>query len=618
MQELKNWKGNFEDVSGSGSALQFDYAFNPSTILNVELREVLATPRKVPRQLREEIAGILIYEFFSGKEYEIKDDKLFMGKFGVFYPLFLNIRNMEGWTEIKALARTNSMAGVFILKTLLGELFSLLDEYEEKESEFSRKSPKNLEKALTALRRLINETYAVWEKKRFQKMEENFHWQERLDTWGQQKIEENNQEKNHKNNQENSQENNQENSQENNQEKARKTIRKTARKTIRKTIRQNSQENLLTSPDVQNRESSGQQSEKAAGSEKLALMTQEFMFSEKAGEILDSTVGEKIAAKIEELIPILEENLEMLDILSMLFPGKMWGQSLRSLHREYFGDLEKYAAAFRKSSEIREILEQIGRIELEYGSKKLNLSPYSKSEVHNVTFSGDIQTLLPIEAVKLKNPILKLKFYADMLEGKLLTYQLRGDNWNSDTAGKRRKGPVVALVDTSASMRGIPETLAKAVMLAITTRMLKEGRDVKVILFSSKWQTFEIELTNKKRMGQEFLEFLKYTFGGGTDFNTALRAGLKAMKGEKAFEGADILFLTDGASELSEVPLIREWKEIKNERKARIFSLIIGNYDACGLDQVSDHTYIIRDAGNWEVRESPSSFVKAISRPFRF
>jgi len=63
MQELKHRKENFEGISGSGSALQFDHAFNPSTILNDELREVLATPRKMPRQLREEIAGILIYEF---------------------------------------------------------------------------------------------------------------------------------------------------------------------------------------------------------------------------------------------------------------------------------------------------------------------------------------------------------------------------------------------------------------------------------------------------------------------------------------------------------------------------------------------------------------------------
>jgi len=586
MQELKNWKENFEDISGSGSALPFDHAFNPSTILNVELREVLATPRKMPRQLREEIAGIFIYELFSGKEYEIKDEKLFMGKFGVFYPLFLNIRNLEGWTEIKTLAGTNSMAGVFILRSLLDELFSLLDDCEKIESEFSKKFPKNLEKTLTALKKLINETYAIWEKKRLQAweekglqgMKEKTERQEKPDAaWEKQRTEEKDQENNLKN-----------------------------------------QENFLKDPDYETRENPDQQSEKMAGSEKLASMTREFMFSEKAGETLDSTVGEKIAAKIGELIPILEENLEMLEILSMLFPGRMWDYSLRSLHREYFGNLEKYAAVLRNNSDLREIVELVGRIELEYGSKKLNLSPYSKSEVHTVTFSGDIQTLLPIEAVKLKNPILKLKFYADMLEGKLLTYQLRGKNWNSDAAGKKRKGPVIALVDTSASMRGSPEITAKAVLLAITKRMLKEGRDVKVILFSSKWQTFEIELTDKKRMGQEFLEFLKYTFGGGTDFNTALHAGLKTMKGEKAFEGADILFLTDGVSELSEIPLIREWKEIKTERKARIFSLIIGNSDAGGLEQVSDHIYIIRDAGNWEVRESPASFVKAISRIVRF
>ncbi len=72
-------------------------------------------------------------------------------------------------------------------------------------------------------------------------------------------------------------------------------------------------------------------------------------------------------------------------------------------------------------------------------------------------------------------------------------------------------------MDTSASMRGAPpELLAKAVVLAIARKMLRESRDVKVILFSSKWQTVEIELTDKKRMGgKEFLEFLKYTFGGG-------------------------------------------------------------------------------------------------------
>ena len=570
MQELKSRKEKSEDVPGSGSSLSFNCAFNPSAILNIELREILATPRRVPRQLREEIAEILIYELFSEKGYEIKDEKLFTGKFGAFYPILLSLRNFTVWAEIKALAEANSMAGVFILRTLLEELFTLLDDCEKIEPELSKKFPKSLEKSIKALKDLISETKAIWEKNRLQRMEKNSQGQEKQDMPQKQGIE------------------------------------------------KKSQENFLKGSEGDVGKNPDQQPGTTAESEKLVSMTQEFMSSEKAGEILDSAIGEKIAAKIEELIPALEDHLEMLEILSMLFPGRMWDHSLQALHREYFGNLEKYAAMLRKNSDLHEILEQVGRIELEYGSKKLNLSPYSKSEVHSVTFSGNIQTLLPVEAVKLRNPLLKLKFYADMLEGKLLTYQLRGENWNSDTSGKKRKGPVVALVDTSASMRGSPEILAKSVLLAVTKRMLKEGRDVKVILFSSKWQTFEIELTDKKRMGHEFLEFLKFTFGGGTDFNTALRAGLKAMKNEKAFEGADLLFLTDGASELSERPLIREWNEIKAERKARIFSLIIGNYDAGGLEQVSDHTYLIRNTENWEVGESPASFVKAISKPFRF
>ncbi|KKG14947.1 hypothetical protein EO98_12150 [Methanosarcina sp. 2.H.T.1A.6] len=580
MQNLKSSRRDFEDLSGSKRALSFDQAFNPSTILNIELREFLATPRKVPHGLREEIAEVLIYELLSGKDYEIKDEKRFMEKFGVFYPIFLSMRNQQAWEEIKTLAGTNRMAGIFILKSLLEELFTLLDDYKKVEPDLLRKSQKGLEKSLKALKELIIETQAVWERSRLEKAESPKYsdWQRNANELPDRKRE-------GKNNQET-------------EENKGNYLRNAGNR-------------------ADDNQDHAQEPENTAASERLASITREFMFNEKAGKAIDSVIGEKIAAKLEELIPALKDHLEMLEILSMLFPGRMWDYSLQALHREYFENLEKYAAILRKSYDLNEILEQVGRIELEYGSKKLQLSPHSKSEVHSITFSGEIRTLLPIEAVKLKSPVLKLKFYADMLEEKLLTYQLRGKNWNSNSAGKKRKGPVVALVDTSASMRGAPEILAKAVVLAIARRMLRENRGVKVILFSSKWQTVEIGLTDKKRMGKEFLEFLKYTFGGGTDFNTALRAGLKAVKEEKTFQGADLLFLTDGASELSEKPLIREWNEIKVERKARIFSLIIGNYDAGGLDQVSDHTYIIPDAGNWQVEESPARFIKAISRPVR-
>lgn len=550
MQKQKNENKILETTSG--------ICFSNS-ILNSELRDFLAVPRKIPRPLREEIAELLSYEIFSGKNYEIKDENLFIEKFGVFYPLFLEIRNFEIWEDIKVLAGTNRMAGVFVLKNLLEEVFTFIGEYEKIEPDLEKKLQINLKKTLQNLKMLIEETLFSWEnvslkKQATSKIQESFE--------------------------------------------------------IQKVSESQKASKIQKYPEIQEYQDSGFQS-----SEKLVSMTLEFMADENALQAFDSIIGERIAAKLEAFISALESHLDLLEILSLLFPGRNWDYSLEALHREYFGNLEKYAGLLRKNSEFRKILEQVGRIELESGSKKLTLSPYSKNEVHEVTFSGDIQAMLPAEVVKLKSPLLKQKFYADLLEGKLLSYQLRGRNWNSNKSGNKRRGPVIALVDTSASMRGRPETLAKAVVLAAARKMISEGRDVKVILFSSKWQTLEIDLTDKKRMGMEFLDFLRYSFGGGTDFNTALRAGLKALKEDRDFQGADLLFITDGFSEISEKPLLREWNTIKVERKARIFSLILGNCNAGGLGEVSDYTYLIRDAGNWGIEESPAGLIKAIGRP---
>ena len=279
MQEFKKRTEKSEDVPGSDSSLSINCTFNPSAILNIELREILATPRRVPRPLREEIAEILIYELFSEKGYEIKDEKLFRGKFGAFYPILLSMRDFTVWAKIKSFAEANNMAGVFILRTLLEELFTLLDDCEKIEPEFSMKFPKSLENSLKALKDLISETKAVWENNRLQRMEKNSQWQEKQDTPQKQGTE------------------------------------------------KNSQKNFLKGSEEEVEKNQNQQPGSTLWSKKLVSLTQEFMSSENVGEILDYAVGEKIAAKIEELIPILEDHLETLEVLSMLFPGKMWDHS---------------------------------------------------------------------------------------------------------------------------------------------------------------------------------------------------------------------------------------------------------------------------------------------------
>jgi uncharacterized protein with von Willebrand factor type A (vWA) domain len=185
-----------------------------------------------------------------------------------------------------------------------------------------------------------------------------------------------------------------------------------------------------------------------------------------------------------------------------------------------------------------------------------------------------------------------------------MTYDLKGREMASGPPENVRKGPVVMLVDTSGSMYGEPELIAKAVSLTVARRMIPEKRDVKVILFSTR--TTEISLTSKERMGKEFLEFLSYTFGGGTDFNIALHEGLRALR-EREWTGADLLFISDGHSTVSDPVITAEWDILKNENDARVFSVIINNDDAGGLEELSDSVYIMN---NDTIQEGGGNYVK--------
>jgi len=338
----------------------------------------------------------------------------------------------------------------------------------------------------------------------------------------------------------------------------------------------------------------------------------EFFNNKNSGKMLQALLQQSIFDPVNAMLQSLRPHVKTIDFLAQLFPANQWGLESTSLKQEYIANLEKYAKLIEKNEDLREILKIIGRIELEYGIKRQSISPMGRSEVHSITLSNDISRMLPMEAVKFHHPLLRKKLYADFTEGKLLTYNLRGKNWTDGPPKKKEQGPVVALVDTSGSMQGTPEVVAKSVILALTKKMIKQERDVKVILFSGRNTTDEIELTSKKKMATEFLKFLQGTFGGGTDFNTALKSGLESLK-QPAFKGADLLFITDGDSVISDQSLINEWKTVKEEQEARVFSMIIDNRSAGGLSPISDYTYFIPNEGNWALKNSPATMIRFIA-----
>lgn len=325
----------------------------------------------------------------------------------------------------------------------------------------------------------------------------------------------------------------------------------------------------------------------------LSLLSRDIMLADISGQVNE-----------------IEDHLPSLEMLSLLYPGRNWDHSMLELHRTYFANLHKYSKIVERSEDIRKILDHIGRIEMEYGASRQSMASYSRSELYSVTTSGDLQHMLPVESVKLQDETLKSLFFARWLEGKLLTYQLTGLNWAG--GARKKRGPMVAMVDTSGSMHGAPEVVAKSIILALVRRMLKEGRDVKVFLFSSVGQTCEIELTDSRKMASEFLDFLNYTFEGGTDFNTALEEGLSTLK-ERQYKNADILFITDGLSVVSDEQVIAGLDEVKKANGTRLFTIIIGNYDAGGMDRFSDHVFILSKADGRDFNDNPASTIKLIS-----
>ncbi|HEY3362234.1 MAG TPA: VWA domain-containing protein [Methanosarcina sp.] len=355
-------------------------------------------------------------------------------------------------------------------------------------------------------------------------------------------------------------------------------------------------ETLLRWGNTMSSDFSGRNDQGRRDSEEFSLQEAvlTFMQKDRYQEFLERLM-KRLYQKMSEFASEMEENLELFDTLALLFPQRNWSYSVKELKKEPFylqlKMLKNYSTFFEKSPDLRKIVDFIGRREFDPPSDRIRLSPFGKNRIQTVRFSDSINNLLPMEAAKLLNPSLKKKFYADMLEGKLLSYQLLGKHYTGPPRIKPR-GPMIVLVDTSGSMHGAPQTLAKSAVLAMAKRMLSQQRDMKVILFASTSQHLEIELSSRKKMSEKFLNFLLYTFGGGTDFNTALASGLKSLK-EKDFQGADLLFITDDKSEVSDELVLARWEEAKKKYNAKVYSLIIGGSGAGGLSEISDYTYFV-------------------------
>jgi len=74
-----------------------------------------------------------------------------------------------------------------------------------------------------------------------------------------------------------------------------------------------------------------------------------------------------------------------------------------------------------------------------------------------------------------------------------------------------------------------------------------------------------------------------------------------------------VLFFTDGESKVSEEGIVKEWNDFKRRTRSRIFTLIVNNATAGGLEKVSDKIWTL-PTGTWDAGGSPSTIIKLVAR----
>lgn len=218
-------------------------------------------------------------------------------------------------------------------------------------------------------------------------------------------------------------------------------------------------------------------------------------------------------------------------------------------------DFTQLAQQIGRNPQIRELVRKLGRQHMAEEMKRQTRIPQaSRSEVHGTHRSNDLMRLLPSELIHLEDDTLETLFYARLLENNLLTYELSGSTLaHGETTETRQKrtGPVVACLDTSASMQGEPLLKAKALLLAVAGILKAEDRSLHVILFGASGQlrTFAMDARND---AAGLLAFLRQGFGGGTDFETPLQHALQLIETHPDCLKADVLMISDGDCSLSE------------------------------------------------------------------
>ncbi|MWV62303.1 VWA domain-containing protein [Helicobacter saguini] len=283
--------------------------------------------------------------------------------------------------------------------------------------------------------------------------------------------------------------------------------------------------------------------------------------------------------------------------------GKGTDRATGKLHKK-MRTFEHFMKLLQKDS-IKKLCEMLGKLqkahkknELESFSKSETYNiktptPYAKEEIIGVTLGRDLENVLPFEYALLKDSEFSILFDMKFAENRLFCFQKQGyidEILTREIAQQRekevedKKGPVILCVDTSGSMSGEPETIAKAVSLFIAKMAMEQKRACYLINFSTDIKTLDLSAPAGLF---SLIEFLELSFDGGTDSIPALKEALRKCEDSK-YQKADILMISDfvfDSTNERELRVLRSQLDKNKERENKLHALYVGDFKARDLSR---------------------------------
>lgn len=279
-----------------------------------------------------------------------------------------------------------------------------------------------------------------------------------------------------------------------------------------------------------------------------------------------------------------------------------WEASVREHAQTDYNCAKKVENEYYRYPALRDIVRIMGREKQpnirENDSVILKYKPRIQSdrgafeEVEEITTGNDLGHMVPSEIAMMSDALTEPVFYHKYVTGKLQLFANRPAVSNPHKTDRRKRlrprlqmGPIIVCVDTSASMSGRPERIAKSLLLQIVRMSKGCGRKCFLISFSVRARG--IDLARPANWGR-LRAFLDNGFSGGTDGEEMLRIALDVLNGE-TYDMADVLIVSDFKFML---PLKPTCRKIDKERAmgVRFYGLQTGGWP-CEYEKILDKVW---------------------------